>query len=57
LDAVGTPIAVQQELVRHGDIRTTMNVYRDVVTDEMEQAHSKVVGLALNGAQAERKIR
>ena len=47
LDAVGTPIAVQQKLMRHGDIRTTMNIYGDVVTDEMAQAHSKVVGLAL----------
>jgi integrase len=35
LDAVGTPIAVQQKLMRHADIRTTMNVYGDVVTDEM----------------------
>jgi len=41
------PIAVQQKLMRHSDIRTTMNVYGDVVTDEMAQAHSKVVGLAL----------
>jgi integrase len=47
LDAVGTPIAVQQKLMRHSDIRTTMNLYGDVVTDEMSQAHSKVVGLAL----------
>jgi hypothetical protein len=29
------------------DIRTTMNVYGDVVTDEMEQAHSKVLRMAL----------
>ena len=49
LDAVGTPVAVQQKLMRHADIRTTMNIYGDVVTDEMAQAHSKVVGLALNG--------
>ena len=35
--------------MRHGDIRTTMNVYGDVVTDEMSKAHSKVVALALNG--------
>src|ERR1700688_901018 len=35
LDAVGTPIAVQQKLMRHTDIRTTMNTYGDVVTDEM----------------------
>lgn len=48
LDAVGTPIAVQQKMMRHSDIRTTMNIYGDVVTDEMGQAHSKVVGLALN---------
>ncbi len=47
LDAVGTPIAVQQKLTRHSDIRTTMNLYGDVVTDEMAQAHSKIVGLAL----------
>jgi integrase len=40
LDAAGTPIAVQQKLMRHSDIRTTMNVYGDVVTDEMSQAHS-----------------
>lgn len=47
LDAVGTSIAVQQKLMRHADIRATMNVYGDVVTDEMEQAHSKVVRMAL----------
>lgn len=47
LDAVGTPIAVQQKLMRHSDIRTTMNIYGDVVTDQMGQAHSKVVDLAL----------
>ena len=49
LDAVGTPIAVQQKLMRHADIRTTMNIYGDVVTDEMVHAASKVAGLALNG--------
>ena len=47
LDAVGTPIAVQQKLMRHSDIRTTLNIYGDVVTDEMAQAHAKVVNLAL----------
>jgi hypothetical protein len=57
LDAVGTPIAVQQKLMRHADIRTTMSVYGDVVTDEMSKAHSKVVSLALalNGTDAARK--
>jgi integrase len=52
LDAVGTPVAVQQKLMRHTDIRTTMNVYGDVVTNEMAQASSKVAGLALNGSQS-----
>ena len=47
LDAVGTPIAVQQKLMRHSDMRT-MNIYGDVVTDEMGQAHSKVVDMALS---------
>lgn len=55
LDAVGTPIAVQQRLMRHADIRTTMNVYGDVVTDEMSRAHSKVVALALNSTEAARR--
>lgn len=47
LNAVGTPIAVQQKLMRHADIRTTMNIYGTVVTDEMEQASSRVAGIAL----------
>ncbi len=33
--------------MRHSDIHTTMNIYGDVVTDEMVLAHSKVVRLAL----------
>jgi integrase len=49
LDAVGAPIAVQQKLMRHADVRTTMNVYGDVVTDEMAVASGKVTRLALNG--------
>jgi integrase len=49
LDAVGTPVAVQQKAMRHADIRTTMNIYGDVVTDEIVQASEKVARLALNG--------
>jgi integrase len=55
LDAVGTPLAVQQKLMRHSDIRITMNVYGDVVTDQEAQAHSKIVDLALNGTGTARK--
>jgi hypothetical protein len=29
--------------MRHADIRTALNIYGDVVTDEMAQAHAKVV--------------
>lgn len=50
LDAVGTPVAVQQKLMRHADIRTTMNIYGDVVTNQESEAHSKIVGLALRRA-------
>jgi integrase len=45
LDAVGTTIAVQQKMMRHADIRTTMK-YGDVVTDEMALASGKVAALA-----------
>jgi|SRR5215813_3115513 len=48
LDAVGAPITVQQKLMRHASVTTTLDVYGDVVTDEMSEAGSKVVGLALN---------
>lgn len=57
LDAVGTSVAVQQKMMRHSDIRTTMNIYGDVVTDEMTTAGVKVARLAFEGigAQTERK--
>jgi integrase len=57
LDAVKTPIAVQQKMMRHTDIRTTMNVYGDVVTDEMSTAGLRVAELAFqsNGARVECK--
>jgi integrase len=47
IDALGTPVGVQQKLMRHSDIRTTMNIYGDADTAEMRQAHNKIVGLAL----------
>lgn len=51
LDAAGASLAVQQKLMRHADIRTTMNVYGDVVTDEMAQAQSKISAFAINSTQ------
>lgn len=37
-NAVGTPVAVQQKMMRHADIKTTLNMDGDVVTDEMTTA-------------------
>lgn len=56
LDAVGTGVAIQQKLMQHSDIRTAMNTYGTVVTDEMSTAASKVAGLALNGSRTDRAI-
>jgi integrase len=47
LDSVGTPVGVQQRLMRHTDIRTTMNVYGTAATADMRHAQEKVVRLAL----------
>jgi integrase len=47
VDAVGTGITVQQKLLSHATIQTTLDIYGDVVTDEMQNAESKVTGLAL----------
>jgi integrase len=48
---------VQQRLMRHADIRTTMNVYGDIVTDEVKQASGKVAGLALTDRASDRNAR
>ena len=47
LDSVGTPVGVQQKLMRHSDIRTTMNIYGDAVTDDLRTASHKVARIAL----------
>jgi len=53
LDATGEPIGVQQKLMRHADIRTTMNIYGDAATEDMRRANRKVVQMVLRtGAKA-----
>jgi integrase len=47
IDAVGTTVGVQQKLMRHADIRTTMNIYGDAASADMREAHGKIVQLAL----------
>ena len=38
---------VQQELLRHSDIRTTMNIYTHTVSSALREANSKVVRMIL----------
>jgi integrase len=53
IDAVDTPVGVQQKLMQHADIRTTMNIYGDAASADMREAHSKVVRLAIQGVHRE----
>ena len=46
LDAVGTPVGVQQKLMRHVDVRSTMQ-YGDAFTEDMAAASGKIASLAL----------
>ena len=47
LDAEGTPVGVQKRMMRHADIRTTMNLYGDAITEDIRRAHAAVVRRAL----------
>jgi integrase len=47
LDETRAPMKVQQELMRHADIRTTMNVYGKAMDESKRAAHRKVVQLVL----------
>ncbi|HTM11554.1 MAG TPA: tyrosine-type recombinase/integrase, partial [Bryobacteraceae bacterium] len=47
LQESGAPFAVQQELMKHASITTTMNVYGKVMTDTKRLANSKVVQMVL----------
>jgi integrase len=47
LHALGVDLKVQQELLRHADIRTTMNIYTQAVPSALREANSKVVRLVI----------
>ena len=47
IDAAGTTVGVQQKLMRHASITTTMNIYGDAASADMREAHGKIVRLAL----------
>lgn len=53
LDATGASITVQKQLMRHSSIKTTMDVYGSIVTDELAKASSRVAELAVKRLQTD----
>jgi integrase len=53
LDATGAPLKVQQELMHHASIMTTMNVYGRSMLDVKREANSKVVSMVLGKRKGE----
>jgi len=47
LRSISTDIKVQQELLRHSTIQSTMNVYTQAVSEQKRAANSKVVEMML----------
>jgi integrase-like protein len=47
LDETGAPMKVQQELMRHANIQTTMNVYGSAMLESKRTANSKMVRMVL----------
>jgi len=50
LDDSGAPVGVQQKLMRHAQVSTTMNVYGNALMTAKREANSKVVRMALRSA-------
>jgi integrase len=52
LDETGAPMKVQQELMRHASIQTTMNVYGQAMPESKRAANGKVVTMVLKPLKA-----
>lgn len=52
LDETGAPIGVQQKLMRHSNVATTMNVYGNATIRAKQTANSKVVQMVMTRRQA-----
>jgi|SRR5262245_19203792 len=48
LRSAGTDVKVQQELLRHSNIQTTLNIYTQAVSEQKRAANSKVVEMVLS---------
>ena len=49
LDSVGTAVGVQQKMMRHADVATTMNVYGKAMMQSKLEAHRKLLEYAKVG--------
>lgn len=47
LRSLGADVKVQQELLRHADVRTTLNIYTQAASDQKREAVRKVVQMVL----------
>ncbi|HUY82343.1 MAG TPA: hypothetical protein VMU92_11520 [Acidobacteriaceae bacterium] len=52
LDETGAPMKVQQELMRHASIQTTMNVYGQAMSSSKREANKKIVEMVLKPMKA-----
>jgi integrase len=48
LRGAGTDIKVQQELLRHSTIQSTLNTYTQAISEQKRSANSMVVGILFN---------
>lgn len=55
LDETGAPVGVQQKLMRHSNVSTTMNVYGSSTLHAKKQANSKVVQMVMRQERPEAK--
>ena len=56
LQALGTSIAVQQQMMRPAAVRTTMNIYGDVAANTMSAAGIKVAPLAFQNIGPQQEL-
>jgi integrase len=55
LRAAGADIKVQQELLRHSTIQSTMNIYTQAVSEQKRAANSMVVEVLLSKIAGEKQ--